>query len=202
MKKGQSPSFHGEASPRTLEYTTWVGMLHRCLDPRPGIREHYLDRGICVCDEWKNSYEAFLAHVGRRPSPAHTLDRIDNNRGYEPGNVRWATAQEQNFNRGNNRVVVFRGESRPITEWAALTGVHVNTLRYRHFVKGLPMEAAVVTAVGALRKLDAEQTAELRERFAQGAAKRALAREYGISSRHVGRLCAGVSPQQEARDVG
>jgi hypothetical protein len=72
-------------------------MRARCA---PNYEEHhlYFDRGIRVCPEWERSFEAFLAHVGIKPDKALSLDRIDNDRGYEPGNVRWATASQQRCN--------------------------------------------------------------------------------------------------------
>lgn len=72
-------------------------MLTRCR-PDSKDRHLYFDRGISVCDRWKNSFEAFLADMGLKPSPELSLDRIDNDRGYEPGNCRWATASEQRCN--------------------------------------------------------------------------------------------------------
>lgn len=92
---------HGEAvhSGRTPEYKVWGAMNNRCTNPRNGAWDNYGGRGITVCAEWRNDYPAFLAHVGRRPSPDHSIDRIDNDGNYEPGNVRWATLEEQNGNR-------------------------------------------------------------------------------------------------------
>ncbi len=74
------------------------------VQPAHPSREPYYDRGIRVCDEWLSDFPAFLAHVGRRPSERHSLDRIDNDGDYEPGNVRWATQSEQLFNNTRSRM--------------------------------------------------------------------------------------------------
>jgi hypothetical protein len=97
LKNEGRPRTHGE-SPRgswTPEYRAGVNMVTRCHNPKATRYKNWGGRGISVCDEWRHDYEAFLSHVGRRPSPTHSLDRIDNNRGYEPGNVRWATREQQ-----------------------------------------------------------------------------------------------------------
>jgi hypothetical protein len=96
---------HGEAHgrgvlPGTVEYRTWEDMITRCTNPRTKGWPHYGGRGITVCDRWRDRFAAFLADMGRRPSPAHSLDRFPNNDGnYEPGNCRWATWSEQMRNR-------------------------------------------------------------------------------------------------------
>lgn len=92
---------HGRS--RTPMYSAWVQMIGRCHNPNNESYERYGGRGIRVCERWRNSFEDFLADVGERPSPVMTIDRIDNNRGYEPGNVRWATPAEQNLNRQHRK---------------------------------------------------------------------------------------------------
>ena len=90
---------HGEAH-RTAEYRAWKAMKERCSYPSHVRFDRYGGRGIEVCERWRNSYEAFLADMGRKPSPKHSLDRHpDNNGNYEPGNVRWATPSEQAWNK-------------------------------------------------------------------------------------------------------
>lgn len=77
-------------------------MRKRCYYPAAKNYERYGGRGITVCDEWRNNFSAFLSYMGPKPSPAHSIERIDNERGYEPSNVRWATAKEQAANRHNS----------------------------------------------------------------------------------------------------
>lgn len=84
----------------TKEYRAWQNMKRRCYDPANNRYYRYGARGIRVCDAWINSYETFLADVGRAPSPRHTIDRLNNDGNYEPRNVRWATYVEQAKNRG------------------------------------------------------------------------------------------------------
>ena len=81
-------------------YATWYGMVRRCTDFRSDNWRHYGGRGISVCDRWLHSFWDFVSDVGDRPSPRHTMDRIDNNGNYEPSNVRWSTPKEQCKNKG------------------------------------------------------------------------------------------------------
>ena len=83
---------------RTPEYRAWESMVQRCTNPKHAKWKTYGGRGIAVCDRWR-SFAAFLEDMGLRPSTEHSLDRKDNDRGYEPGNCRWATRKEQMRNR-------------------------------------------------------------------------------------------------------
>lgn len=83
----------------TPEFDCWQSIKARCNRKSHTQYEDYGGRGIKICDEWNNSYIAFFEHVGPRTSPLHSLDRINNNDGYKPGNVRWATRSEQQKNR-------------------------------------------------------------------------------------------------------
>ena len=111
---------HGESngpSGRTAEYRCWAHMIKRCSNPKCKEWPRYGGRGIKVCDSWKN-YQNFLADMGRRPTPSHSLDRIDVDGNYEPGNVRWATHSEQAQNRRTsikNLPGKFPGDPRHIT---------------------------------------------------------------------------------------
>lgn len=83
----------------TTEYAAWHSMKDRCRNPKNRKWRLYGGRGIAVCEKWSNSFEAFLADVGLKPDPKFSLDRIDTNGNYEPGNVRWADIYTQNRNR-------------------------------------------------------------------------------------------------------
>jgi hypothetical protein len=88
---------HGRS--RTPEHVAWKGMKRRCHSPNNHRWEHYGGRGIEVCDRWRDSFENFFADMGPRHSPRHSIDRIDNDGDYEPGNCRWATQSQQMKNR-------------------------------------------------------------------------------------------------------
>lgn len=89
-------------------YATWCNMRLRCYQKSHHQYGRYGARGIKVCDRWLDEYgfENFVADMGEKPSPSHTLDRIDNNGNYTPENCRWATSQVQNSNRRDNNPVV------------------------------------------------------------------------------------------------
>jgi hypothetical protein len=91
---------HGNSrkSGKTAEYTSWISAKKRCFNQAHSHYSNYGGRGITMSLLWANDYEAFLAYLGPKPTPKHTLDRIENDGHYEPGNVRWATRREQRLN--------------------------------------------------------------------------------------------------------
>lgn len=111
----------------TSEYQIWAAMKTRCTNSQTRAYKYYGARGICVCDRWMNSFDAFLLDMGPRPSKKHSIDREDNDGNYEPGNCRWATKEEQNANRRNAILIA----GRPLAEVAADLGQSITTVRER-----------------------------------------------------------------------
>lgn len=136
---------HGESSTNTTpEYRTWNGMRQRCNNPRSPGWARYGGRGICVCDSWNASFEAFLHDMGRRPSRAHSLDRIDNDGPYSPGNCQWATAQQQAVNRRDTFMVSIGDKEVPVSVIAQESGIHVTTIK-RRIRRGVPALVATTS---------------------------------------------------------
>lgn len=120
---------HGGASTRL--YRLWVDIKQRCNNPNTKHYHRYGGRGITVCKEWAEDFACFYQGVGESPAPGMTLDRIDNSRGYEPGNTRWATRKEQANNRSTNVVLTHNGETHTLKEWAKIRGEKYGLLSSR-----------------------------------------------------------------------
>lgn len=129
---------------RTPEYGAWVNMKKRCYSKSHKSYEHYGARGVTVCDRWRESFENFYADMGPRPGPEFSIDRIDNDRGYEPGNCRWATSVEQANNRRGCTCVEVDGKSMTISELARAHSLPRRTVADR-LKRGLSPTDAVKT---------------------------------------------------------
>ena len=130
----------------TVEYTAWLNMISRCATKNPSFYKNYGGRGITVCKRWRDSFADFLEDMGRKPSPELSLDRINNDGNYEPGNCRWATDKEQ----ANNR--------RPRKSWSR----KVSPKRKRQcLASGQP---TLETAVGISRRVGVKPSTVLRWR--------------------------------------
>ena len=101
---------------RTPEHNTWCEIRRRCEDPKRNNYHTHGGRGIKVCERWQK-FENFYADMGARPSPKHSIDRIDNDGNYEPGNCRWATRREQALNTRRNLIVTAFGKTAPLGEF-------------------------------------------------------------------------------------
>ena len=123
----------------------WSNMIARCDNPKHPSFHQYGGRGIVVCDRWRESYWHFYADIGPRPSPRHSLDRIDRDGNYEPGNVRWGTWADQSRNKVNNVLYEMDGRSMILKDWAAELSLHEYRLRYLVRDCGVPLAEAVAT---------------------------------------------------------
>lgn len=124
-----SKTTHGLSSKNNRHplYGTWAAMWNRCRSPKHDHYHRYGGRGITVCEKWKD-FAAFVADVGPKPSPADTLDRIDNDGHYEPGNVRWANKKDQSRNSLSARYITANGVTRCLTEWANVSGLSMGAI--------------------------------------------------------------------------
>lgn len=135
---------------RTPEYKAWQQILQRCCNPSSPTYPLYGGRGITACDRWRTSFVAFSEDMGLRPSPKHSIDRIDNDAGYCKENCRWATKKEQSRNTRQNVLVTFRGKTQCITAWAEELRMKPDTLQDR-LQSGWSAERALTTPVAHRR---------------------------------------------------
>jgi len=149
-KRQRDPKTHGETVGRnnSPEYRAWKAMKGRCYDKNNIGYRNYGGRGISVCERWLHSFVAFLEDMGRKPSPKHSIDRINNDGIYEPSNCKWSTRSEQ---RRNNRqglhLVSLKDKTMPICDWAKISGVPEESIsaRLRH---GWAAEKAIFQPIG------------------------------------------------------
>lgn len=137
---------HGKS--KTVLYRVWRGMIQRCEDANSPHFRYYGGRGITVCAEWRNSFEAFERDMGPGYRAGLSIDRINNSLGYFADNCRWATDTQQSRNRRFNHLLTFEGETRCLSEWAEVTGIKATTLRER-LRRGWPLERALTQGVAA-----------------------------------------------------
>lgn len=120
---------HGRC--RTPEYRVWWNMVARCRYPCVRQYKDYGGRGITVCERWEKSFQAFLDDMGPRPSPKHSIERLNNHGNYEPGNCKWVERPEQDRNKRNNRLLTAQGETLTLAEWSRRTGLAARTISQR-----------------------------------------------------------------------
>jgi len=132
---------HGAS--QTKLYRVWAAMKDRCGNPNDKHYPDYGGRGIRVCSRWADSFEAFKADVGDAPGERLSLDRVDNEKGYEPGNVKWSTPEEQARNRRTTRKYGAFGETLTVAEWAERHKRKASALKYRVTTLGMTMEEAL-----------------------------------------------------------
>jgi hypothetical protein len=121
-------------------------MTNRCENPNHPSHKDYGARGIRVFVGWlgPGGFQRFYGHIGARPSAAHELDRIDNSKGYEPGNVRWATRKQQMSNTRANHWIEIDGAKKTLREWTKVYDIHETTVIHR-IARGMTEYEAVTT---------------------------------------------------------
>lgn len=131
---------HGKSISR--EYNAWAAAKQRCHNPKARWYYRYGGAGIAMCAEWRDSFAAFLRDMGPAPTQTHSIDRIDNSRGYEPGNCRWADSFTQANNTRANHPVTFDGMTMNVAQWERHLGVPEGRIR-RRLLDGWPVELAM-----------------------------------------------------------
>jgi len=135
---------HGRTD--TPEYNVWYGMRQRCNYPKHSSYHLYGGRGIRVCRRWQRSFEAFFADMGPRPSSEHSIDRIENDGNYEPGNCRWALGEEQQSHTRTSRFLTVNGVRKTMAQWSRTTKIDTRIIHSR-LQDGWSEERAVMTPV-------------------------------------------------------
>jgi len=126
-------------------YGTWKNMRDRCNNQNSPSWDNYGGRGIKVCAAW-DDFAVFLSDMGVKPSPQHSIDRINNSLGYFPENCRWATREQQNSNSRNNRMITLQGRTLTLAQWSRRTGINRATIASR-IKKGLSVEHTLTRPV-------------------------------------------------------
>lgn len=135
------------------EYVTWAAILSRCRNPNSYKYKDYGGRGIKVCSRWENGdgirtgFQCFLSDIGQKPSPKHSVDRINNDGDYEPSNCKWSTNKRQANNRRSNRKLTYQGESMSMMDLADKYRMSYFVLRNR-ISRGWPVDKAITMPLG------------------------------------------------------
>lgn len=121
---------HGKSE--TKLYVAWLNMRSRCYNPKNIVYKNYGGRGISVCEEWRNSSDAFIAWAEKNGyQDGLSIDRIDVNGNYEPSNCRWVTKEQQYLNRTDSHLLTAFGKTQTISEWANESGIAYDTIERR-----------------------------------------------------------------------
>jgi len=130
----------------SFEYNSWNAMLQRCYNKNSKDYKNYGQKGIFVCDMWKSSFEAFYMSLGPRPFPAYTLERLNYTQGYFPGNVVWASREDQTKNKSDNVNLTIDGKTQVVSDWEKHPDCTVTKFTiYKRLKRGWEPQRAVFT---------------------------------------------------------
>lgn len=132
----------------TGAYSAWSHAKGRTTNPRNKKWPRYGGRGIRMCQRWRDSFQAFLDDMGERPGPGYSIERVDNDGDYEPGNCKWARRSDQANNTSANRVLEYGGEIMTLAQWAERIGIKYHTLHGR-LRRGWSVERTLTTPLSA-----------------------------------------------------
>lgn len=175
--------------------STWYAMIRRCHHTNDARYKDYGARGIVVCDRWRNSFDSFASDMGTKPSPLHTLDRVNNDGNYEPSNCRWADKKTQNSNTRNTLMVTWDGKTQTMSQWARDLGISNGTLWNR--LQNMTIEDAMTQSIDELsrvRKWTLSEIDTVLEMHESGKALRVIAEEVHASKECVKRLIWRLTP--------
>jgi len=126
------------------EYRIWKDMKSRCYSPS-SQKGNYKKRNLQVCERWKNSFDKFIEDMGYAPTNIHSIERIDNTKGYYPENCKWIPMNEQPKNRDTfNKIFIYSNRAETLKEWSRILGIKYTTLYQRIYRQGLSFEDAIV----------------------------------------------------------
>jgi hypothetical protein len=193
---GKASKTHGMR--HTREYKSWSEAKQRCHNPKNGKFGWYGARGITVCDEWINDFQAFFNHIGPKPEKFE-LDRIDNSKGYEPGNVRWISKKGNLMNRRNTVKVFFMGEEITLDEYSKIIGISYKAAYARlkhspHLIAGHAKKSAIGELNGNA-KLKNHEVEEIRNSIDKTSN---LCKIYGVSKSLIQGIRSGKLRTTEA----
>jgi len=123
------------------EYRVWAGMIQRCYNPNNKEYHNYGGRGIDICEAWRNNFVNFARDMGPRPDKYHSIERLNNNLGYNPSNCVWANIEQQSKNKQQSRKITFNGKTKNISDWAKEIGISATYLSVR--LEKHPIELAL-----------------------------------------------------------
>jgi lambda repressor-like predicted transcriptional regulator len=196
---GQSGFQKTHGLSKTAEYRIWNGMKQRCHNPKFGGFEKYGAKGIVVCQDWRDSFEAFYRDMGPRPSPKHSIERDDNDANYAPRNCRWATLDVQ----ANNKRRTRRDGGRTLRDLADQSGIDIRTLQAR-FVAGYRGDELIAadlrTGVPNIKnrgensgqsKLNEATVRDVRRMLTDGAMQKDIAASLSVSRATISAIATG-----------
>lgn len=126
------------------EYMIWSKMKARCFTSTNKDYKYYGARGIKVCDRWKNSFALFIQDMGYKPSPKHSIERIDVNKDYSPENCKWILLSEQNKNKRKSNNITFNNKTMALPDWCKELNLSYGMMRHRIYDLKIPFDKAIL----------------------------------------------------------